>query len=394
MKRLLFITTSSLAANPRLVKEFETLKNTHDCTVVCFKHEDWSFKLSQKIKKRNPEICFIEIDRKLRFFETVWSKVLHKLAIFINPIFQKNTLICAYASNDKTPQLVSALRQFRIKRIHTVIAHNLGTFFPAMQYSNYIGAKLQLDIEDFYPGEALYFNKKYEKENRFKIMRSSFGKADTITYASKGIALECQKQFKIRKVTKELIILNAFLRADFYRPTIIDQQHIKCVWFSQNIGPNRGLEDVFEAAKSLQHFQFYLIGNKNKKYLDGFQLSENIFFHDILPQTELHQFLSTMDIGMALEPGKDLNNDLALSNKLIAYAQTGLFIMASNTFGQRQFLEQLHYNAGTVMANSFLTEMTQLDKSVLSKDQKVNRWQNAKSFAWEEEQKKLIALIS
>ncbi len=394
MKHLLFITTSSLASNPRLVKEFEFLKKTHRCTVVCFKHNDWSLKLSHQIKTNNPDVHFIEIDRKLSFFATIFCKTLHKLAIFINPLFQNNILISAYASNDKTPQLVCVLKQFRRKKIDIVIAHNLGAFFPAMQIANKLEAKLQLDIEDFYPGEALYYNKTYEKANRFRLMSTSFTEAVTIIHASKGIALECRKYFTQSEETKELIILNAFSSTDFIKPQPTKVDKVKCVWFSQNIGPNRGLEQVFETAKNLTHFEFHLIGNANHNYLSNFTLINNIVFHEIMPQAELHAFLSTMDIGLALERiDGDRNRDICLTNKILAYAQAGLFIVATDTFGQRQFLEQLNYKAGVLLTTSFFDEMSQLEMSALNYEQKLNRWQNAKSFSWEEEQKKLRTVI-
>ena len=63
---ILFATTSSLAANPRLVKEFEVLKADYNCDVLSFKHHDWTLELTEAIKRRNPEVHFIEIDRKTK----------------------------------------------------------------------------------------------------------------------------------------------------------------------------------------------------------------------------------------------------------------------------------------------------------------------------------------
>lgn len=395
MKRILFITTSSLAANPRLVKEFEALKAEFTCHVLFFKHQDWSLQLSEDIKLRNPEIEFIEIDRKKEVFQTIAVKVIHKIAILINDIFNKSFKVSAFANSDKALQLSFKIYDLQKKtKFSRVIAHNLGAFYPAVKLSKKKDLALQLDIEDYYPGEALYFNKALEKQNRMQIMAHSFLKADSITYASKGIQLECEKHFKADSQTKHLTIINAFKEGDFLKPEGKPLEKVKCVWFSQHIGPNRGLEQVFQTARRLEHIEFHLIGNRNHEFLSHIVLTDNIILHDIMEQSELHTFLGVMDIGLALEPGKDLNNLIALSNKIITYAQVGLYVLATDTFGQSQFLTTLDYNAGVIIKSSLEHTLKDLDSNLLTTTTKIGRWENAKSFSWENEQLKLKKLIS
>jgi hypothetical protein len=394
-KQLLFITTSSLASNPRLVKEFECLKAYYSCTVLCFKHHDWSLALSEAIKARNEEVRFIEIDRQQSVFETLKAKVLHKLDIAINPLVQKRFEVCAFASNDKTPQLVFRTKQIQKRhKFERIIAHNLGAFYPAVIASQSQSANVQLDIEDFYPGEALYFNKTYEKANRDFIMQASFAHVDAITYASKGIELACRKVFKTTENVKHSTIINAFKETDFIKPEASKSKIIKCVWFSQNIGPNRGLEQVFEAAKEKPAIEFHIIGNANTDYLKTIDLSANIQLHAIMEQTQLHQFLSTMDIGLALESKTaDFNRDICLTNKILAYAQAGLYIFATDTFGQRDFLNALNYKAGQIIASDLSTTFSNFDPSLLDFENKMERWEHAISFSWEKEQQKLVKLL-
>lgn len=395
MKKLLFITTSSLAANPRLVKEFESLKNDFNCFVLCFKHQDWSLELSEAIKNKNPEVHFIEIDRHVDIYQTLLSKIIHKVSIAFNSIFSKNLKVFAFASNDKTLQLYLKTKSLSKKNnFIRVIAHNLGAFYAAVKLSEEKCIALQLDIEDFYPGEALYFNKSKEKQNRMQLMSHSFLKADSITYASEGIALECQKRFEIRAETQQCTILNVFIADDFIEPIKKNPEPIKCVWFSQHIGPNRGLEQIFKTAENLKDIEFHLIGNCNHKYLDGQDLSANIKFHDSMMQKDLHKFLSQMDIGLALENAMaDHNRNICLTNKILAYAQAGLYILATDTFGQNQFLNSLEYTAGIIMTSSLQVELQNLNRLELQSTTKIGRWEKAKSYSWDKEQLKLKALI-
>lgn len=395
MKSLLFITTSSLASNPRLVKEFECLKEGHTCYVVCFIHHDWSLALCEAIKARNKDVYFIEIDRRVSVFETALSKLLHKLAIVINPFFSKRFKVCAFASNDKAIQLTFRTKKLRKKyEFNKVIAHNLGAFYPAVKVSQFQNTRLQLDIEDFYPGEALYFNKTYEKANRNCIMQSSFLHAESITYASKGIEDECEKVFKTNAKTHHLTIINAFESSDFKKPKKRKDNIVKCVWFSQNIGPNRGLEQVFDAAQVNEDIEFHIIGNSNLDYLKTVDLSPNVKCHDVMDQTQLHEFLGEMDIGLALENrNADFNRNICLTNKILVYAQVGLYILATDTVGQRNFLKELNYNAGEIIKINVLDSLLRIDATFLRHESRIMRWENAKSFSWEKEQMKLIRAI-
>jgi hypothetical protein len=128
--------------------------------------------------------------------------------------------------------------------------------------------------------------------------------------------------------------------------------------------------------------------------MDGLQLSENIIIHSVMEQSKLHSFMATMDIGLALEPGKDVNNRIALSNKIITYAQSGLYILATDTYGQSQFLKSLDYNAGYIMDSTLEKAIKQLDKTLLTETFKINRWQNAKFFSWDNELLKLKKLLA
>lgn len=395
MKNLLFITTSSLAANPRLVKEFETLKHGYVCFVLCFKHQDWSLTLSEEIKLKNPEVHFIEIDRHVHVFQTLLFKIIHKISIAFNGLFSKNLTVSAFASNDKAPQLwfhtKSLVKNYHFNR---VIAHNLGAFYPALRLSERNNLQLQLDIEDYYPGEAVYFNKNWEEQNRMQLMAQSFLKADYITYASEGIFLECEKHFEVKSKAEKMVLINAFNAADFKMPKNQFSEPIKCVWFSQRIGPNRGLDNIFKAAENLKDVEFHLIGNANQEYLDSQIIGANIKLHKSMKQDKLHEFLSQMDIGLALENAEaDPNRNICLTNKILAYFQAGCYVVATDTFGQRHFMNTLKYEAGEIITSTLEETLLKLDRNILDINLKVDRWQNAKLFCWENEKFKLRSLF-
>jgi hypothetical protein len=109
--------------------------------------------------------------------------------------------------------------------------------------------------------------------------------------------------------------------------------------------------------------------------------------HGPMPQAELHALLSSFDVGLALEnKTQDFNRDICLTNKIWAYFQSGLYILATETQAQRQFLSEKPW-AGEIMGKD--EKKKRLSWLIENKEQirkhSQNRFEKAKSYAWEEE---------
>ncbi|RRO24657.1 hypothetical protein [Flavobacteriaceae bacterium 14752] len=398
MEQILLLTTASLAANPRLVKEFECLKEHFKCTVICFSHQDWSAPLSQKIIAANPSVNFVQIDRKNELFSTIWSKVLHKISIRLNPFFKSSLRIAAFASNDKTPQLSKKTMSIVDQQKFThIIAHNLGAFYPAIKSAKKSKAKLQLDIEDFHPGEMPYFNAQNEPDNRQLIMKKTLKKAEHITYASPMIMEECLSLFENKNSIerKSTVVNNCFSEKEFiYKLNNSDK--LKLVWFSQNISLGRGLDQIIPVLRRYSdQIELHLFGNLYGDFAKQFknELDNFITIHKPLYQTRLNLTLANYDIGLAIESNlSDYNREICLTNKIWAYLQSGLFILASNTKAQTRFLKE-HKDSGlsSPMDEESLSENIKYLISNIDdiRKNKETRFEESKKFSWEREQIKL-----
>ena len=168
------------------------------------------------------------------------------------------------------------------------------------------------------------------------------------------------------------------------------------IWFSQNISINRGLEEVIPCIKNNPGIDLHLYGNCDEHFKNKWLLNtSNIFIHASLPQSELHKHLSTFDIGLAIEPGKDINNELAISNKMLAYFQSGLYIMASNTKAQIKFIEE-HPESGilTTLDKNVLDNTFQklIEEKNILRSSATRRFETADNYSWEIESEKLLQL--
>ncbi|MFD2999141.1 hypothetical protein ACFS7Z_02125 [Pontibacter toksunensis] len=393
-----FITTSSLATNPRLVKEVIVAQDNFDeVEVVCFHLGNWSDHFDSKVSmlfKKHVNVISISAVRKplVPWFVT---SVTEKGASVLYPYFKNSKLIAAIASNKRSLLLLYFIKKYRLlKGARLIVSHNLGALYPACYYSEKYKIPFAFDVEDFHPGERIEKDVVNEKNRRESLMKLLLRKAAVTTAASPLISEEVRRLCGIQIST----IRNSFYSSEFKLSALQQEGPVKCVWFSQNISFGRGLEIFIDALDEFKSsVELTLIGNVDinfaKQYLEG---RNYIKVLQPLEQTELHKALSGYDVGLALEVSiADLNRDLAESNKIYAYKQSGLFIIATDTKAQEYFMRQFP-DLGSLCRQS-VDGLSKCLRSVVQnisdiRASKERRFHAAKSVAFEKEALKLRQL--
>lgn len=117
-------------------------------------------------------------------------------------------------------------------------------------------------------------------------------------------------------------------------------------WFSQTIGPGRGLETLLQALPHLQRpVEIHLRGNyadSARHWLEpqipnGWR--DRVFIHPTVPNDELPNCIAAHDIGLALEQTDPPSRNLTITNKFFQYLQAGLAVIATDTAGQREVFD-------------------------------------------------------
>jgi glycosyltransferase involved in cell wall biosynthesis len=119
------------------------------------------------------------------------------------------------------------------------------------------------------------------------------------------------------------------------------------LWFSQTVGPGRGLEAFVAAwARTRRPSRLVLVGYANPNYAERLRALVPLSRRDDLvvsapvPPDVLPALIAQHDVGLALEPRVPANKDLTISNKLLQYLNAGLAILATPTRGQREVLDR------------------------------------------------------
>lgn len=335
--QILFVSTHNFATNPRLVKEIIlALNQGYKVAVVCCEFDNWSKQINETIvQSLQQQIQYFPVSGNRKpFMPWLLSSCWYQLAKLSLLVFPKNSFLLSVKSNKRSWLLMQQLKRMNLHP-QLVIAHNPGSFYPAWRFAQKNNIPLGIDLEDYHPGETLV-----EKDASFfrRLNKTLLPKAAYVSAAA-PLILSYSKNDLDTNINNELLLLNYFSAAEFSVPIASTSNDLKLVWFSQNISYGRGLEEILPVVSKFPQVSLHLYGNAEEdfvsKWIKGL---ENVFIHGPLPQHELHKVLSEYDVGLALEkPSSNLNRDLCLTNKIMAYYQAGLYILASETQAQVSF---------------------------------------------------------
>ena len=175
-------------------------------------------------------------------------------------------------------------------------------------------------------------------------------------------------------------------------------------WFSQTVGPGRGLEALFQALDGLEgNWELHLRGN-----LKGYEgwlervcptsVKGKMKVHGLVENEELLSRIAEHDIGYAGELAEPPNRNLTISNKLFQYLQAGLAVVASETAGQREARNSAPEAVLLFPPESAEKLKGQISRWIWDPDVRArargSAWSVGQALGWEEESKKLVTAVS
>lgn len=171
-------------------------------------------------------------------------------------------------------------------------------------------------------------------------------------------------------------------------------------WFSQTIGPGRGLETLFRALPLLSRpVEIHLRGNYPDRFCQvlnsqiPYDWRELLFIHPTVPNAELPSRIAEHDIGLALESNNVVSRDLTITNKLFQYLQSGLAVVATDTKGQQEVLSQVP-GCGELVLNRSPSSLAAAINGLITRPEKLAIAKDAalvaaKKLCWERQENKI-----
>jgi glycosyltransferase involved in cell wall biosynthesis len=229
---------------------------------------------------------------------------------------------------------------------------------------------------------------------------------DDLIAASDGIGEIYRQRYHISPVT----ILNAVPWEWGGGPVPRERRDtLRLFWFSQTIGPDRGLEDVVAAMARIERgaTELHLLGSWWRGYREtlfarahdlGLDPETSIHSYPPCNPEEIPRFAASFDVGLAVETPVSRNREVCLSNKLFTYLLGGIAVVASETEGQARFLATLppvgfSYPPGNIDILADRLSTLWKDPVLLARLSEQALGQARERVNWHVESRKLLKLI-
>jgi len=400
--RICIVTPGQIGSNPRVVKEAQTLFDEGlRVSVIATRTLDSVEARDQSILQQAPyPIERIDLRSKLQWRSRRVTQIAFRAAHAATGLASLSArAFSAYAA----PLTAAALRT----PADLYIAHYPPALPAAFAAARRYGARYAFDAEDFHLGDWPD-DAAYDRERRLlgSIERQALPHCAYVTASSPMIADAYAEAYGI---VRPRVVLNAFpLAQAAHGPTArgCAEPGPSVYWFSQVIGPNRGLECAVRAigqARTRPHL--YLRGQMADGFaqrLSALALEARADGHvHILPPAlpaQMERLAAAYDLGLCSEPAHTTNNAFALSNKLFSYMLAGVPAVLSDTIAQRAFAagneNAMHvYPSGDSQALAAALDRLLADPKRLAAARAAAYRLGRESYNWERESQKLVELV-
>jgi hypothetical protein len=351
--RITVLTAGHLSTCPRMLKAADALAAAGArVRVVSTRFMDWASAADAAVRRtRQWPWTVVDYSRRsgngLRVRSGLRMRGASAIAATLGPVTPSAVLALAFARVHS--ELVEAIATDAGDLIY---AGTATAFAAAAAAARRSGAAYALDLEDFHSGE--HGDADADRDALAgAIERRVLAGARFLTTASGPMAAAYQSQYGVvPTVIHNVMPLPA---GPVTRPRTTGEP-LRLYWFSQTIGPGRGLEDVVRAAGRINgRLELHLRGYDAHGYVASLANLQRavapslaIVHHPPAAPDEMIASCADHHVGLATEQPVSTNKAVCVSNKLFTYLAAGLPQICTATTGQRSIADRIGLAAAVV----------------------------------------------
>jgi len=337
-KRVTIITAGHVSACPRMLKAADALVCAgHTVRFVSVNHTAWMTATdAEVVRSRRWTSAVLDYDAvtapSMRRRTGVRFKVTQALAAAMGPSRAPAAVaIRGYSrTHDELVRLATA------EPADLIYGGSTGALAAVAESAAALGVPYGIDFEDFHSGEASGPGSDLTNALAARVEAHVISGARFATAGSPMIADEYASRYGVRPIP----IHNTFSIAD--GPAGRADGPLRLYWFSQTLGPQRGLEDVIRAAGDARvPVELHLRARAIPEYLASVrQLHASVapqielVLHDPASPDDMVKLAQPYDVGLACEEPHALNRQMCLTNKIFTYLAAGIPMLLSRTKAQ------------------------------------------------------------
>jgi hypothetical protein len=359
--RVCVVTAGHLSTCPRMLKAADALHGAgYQVRVVSTRHVEWAWRTDQDVKHRRPWTWqVVDYDRSSARFRQLASgarfRAAQVTATTLGP--ERVPLDVGVRGYSRVhDELVDAIAS---ERCDFVYGGTTGALAAVADGAKRLGVPFGLDLEDVHTAEQQGAGSALAHALAGRIESDVLPRATFLTAGSPLIADAYRSTYGVRPATiHNTFSLNFGSAASGGGP-------LRMYWFSQTLGPGRGLDDVVSAAgRAGIHAELHLRARQTPGYaahLAGLQSAVapllKVVHHEPAPPDSMVELAQGYDVGLSVEEPLVLNRQVCLGNKIFTYLAAGVPLIMSATPAQTSLADEVGaaaslYECGNVDALS------------------------------------------
>lgn len=404
-RAICIVSPGNLASNPRVVKEAEALHDAgYDVTALVCDYNEVLRQADDEIEARVPwKVIRVSRSRGEGLRARAFELLARMLLLLRVPV-----PVSVAALSARTPVGVLLAAAPRVPA-DLYIAHYVAALPAVAAAARHHQALVGFDAEDFHSGEGTNAPGDEFRMRMIRIVEQAILPACAhMTAAAPLIGKAYAERYGVACPVTVLNVFPLSMAPPCRRPVGAGEQKptLRAYWFSQTIGPDRGLQ-AFIKAMSLTTSRVTLDVRGSNRWGHGdsllalaasLGLGERVRLLPMAPPSEMVRLAADYDVGLSLETDVSENRRICLTNKIFTYLLAGVPIIMSDTPAQRLLapdlgaaarLCNLADPAGLAETLDELASMGQLAEASLA------AWDLARErYNWDREQKGLLDSVA
>ena len=347
-RRVTIVSSGHISTCPRMLKSADALVEAgYEVHVVATSNEPWAIEADRDLRSRRSWPATIINYRKGHSGLTYWRTGAVALA---------SRAVVAAVGADRAPLPVVARA---VGRVHADLVHaasaqpadliyggSTGALAAVAEAAGRLGVPYALDLEDLHAAEVEGPGSARRSAAVARVERAVLGRAAFLTTSSACIAEAYRADYGV----KAAVIHNTFpLPSQAPDDRRADLDTLRVYWFSQTIGPGRGLEEaVAGLGRANMKAELTMRGRPDAAFLNeliGMAAAVaprlTVRYEPPASPDAMIELARGYDVGLSLERTTPRNRELCMSNKAFTYLLAGVPIVFTDTLGQHVLGQEL-----------------------------------------------------
>jgi glycosyltransferase involved in cell wall biosynthesis len=389
--RIVIVTAGHLSTTPRMLKAADALHAAgYRVRVVSANHTKWAQTADRAVMAtRRWHWTVVDYSRESAGLARITTGARFKAAHAVSSTIGASRVPAAVAVRAYSRAHDELVRAIVSEDTDLIYGGTTGALAAVAEAALDVAAPYGIDLEDLHSAEDAGDDSDHVQALAARIERDVIDGAQFVTASSPLISDAYARMYGVAPTTVHNTFSIGPPRAERDRRP---ERPLRLYWFSQTIGPGRGLEEVIAAAGSVKApIELHLRGRSAEGYFDQLRTlqrdaapSLSLVHHDPAPPDEMVALAQDYDVGLSCEEPATLNHRFCLGNKIFTYLAAGVPVVLSRTPAQWSLAADLGdaaavYPSGDVDAlagvvRGFLTEARRASAQRAAIEAAERRW--------------------